>query len=206
MRSHERLCNNNPNKQFTPFQNPEFFKTRKTSNQYIAGTAKPYDKVYNETKLNRMKEISQEYWTPEKRKEHGEIMKVIMEKTITEHPESYSYNNFCGRSKKSLYKNQWMHSSWELLVAKWLDENNVKWTRSVKYFLYEWNGSLKRYFPDFYLEEFDLFIEVKGYEILKDIAKWKVVPNLLILKLNEINLLKNNELSPSILRGREHPS
>ena len=133
-------------------------------------------------------------------------MKLVMQKTVQDRPESYSYKNFCGRSKKSYYKDELMHSSWELLVAKWLDELGIKWTKKVDPFSYFWNGSNRKFFPDFYLEELNLFIEVKGYETDRDTAKWSGIENLVIIKDKEIKSLKRNELSPGILRGRELPS
>lgn len=206
LKNHERLCRSNPDRAKGVWDNPDFYKTRKTSNQYLAGTAKPYEEVYNADKKQRLKEHAAKYWSEEKRKEHSERMKIVMQKTIQDHPESYSYKNFCGRSKKSFYGNQIMHSSWELLVAKWFDSLGIKWTKKVEPIQYFWNGSNRKFFPDFYLEEFDMLVEVKGYETDRDAAKWSGLQNLVVLKEKEIKLLKRNELSPDILRGRELPS
>ena len=166
-------------------------KNRKKSNQYIKGTAKPL----SEKTINSLKRKSKEYWTPERRKALSDHKKQIMQSVILKHPESYSYKNFCGRSKKALYKDQWMHSSWELLLAKWLDNNKIKWTKKVQGFLYYWEGKSRTYFPDFYLEEMKIYIEVKGYETEKDLEKWKSVPNLVVLKEKEINQLKQNKFN-----------
>ena len=38
-------------------------------------------------------------------------------------------------------------------------------------FEYEWNGK-RTYFPDFYIESMDMYVEVKGYETERDRAKW----------------------------------
>ena len=52
------------------------------------------------------------------------------------------------------------------------------------------------YFPDFYLPKYKLYIEVKGYETKRDRAKWKNFPKkLLILKNNEIKLIKQNKFN-----------
>ena len=48
------------------------------------------------------------------------------------------------------------------------------------------------YFPDFYLEDLNLYIEVKGYERERDLTKWKVVNNLLVIKKSDISLIKEN--------------
>jgi hypothetical protein len=55
---------------------------------------------------------------------------------------------------------------------------------------YEWNGT-RRYFPDFYIESIDLYIEVKGYETDRDRAKWLQFPEkLCIIKAAEIKKIK----------------
>ena len=48
------------------------------------------------------------------------------------------------------------------------------------------------YFPDFYLPDFDYYIEVKGYQRDRDLYKWKVVDKLIIIKANEIKEIRNN--------------
>lgn len=58
-----------------------------------------------------------------------------------------------------------MDSSWEIKLAKLLDEHNIKWDRNTVYkFPYiDMNGKNRNYYPDFYLTDYDLFVEVKGY-------------------------------------------
>ena len=46
-----------------------------------------------------------------------------------------------------------------------LNENNINWTNKIdEEFYYEWGGKVRRYYPDFYLPDYDFYIEVKGYE------------------------------------------
>ena len=61
--------------------------------------------------------------------------------------------------KKVKYKNIWMRSSWEIKFAMWMDLSNIKWKYEPRFF------ELKKstYTPDFYLPEFDCYIEIKGY-------------------------------------------
>ena len=189
--NHERLCKKNPDRQQSPFESKEVQSKRKKSNQYIKGTAQPRSKE----SLTKQKVKSDLYWSAEKRAEWSVHMKIQAQKNIENHPESYSYKNFCGRAKKSLYKDEWMHSSWELIVAIWLDKQHIKWTKRVRYFDYEWKGEVRKYFPDFYLEELDIYIEVKGYETDIDTQKWKSVDNLIILKDNEIKAIKEDRFT-----------
>ena len=59
-------------------------------------------------------------------------------------------------------------------------------------FPYIWNGE-RTYFPDFYIESLDLYVEIKGYETDRDKAKWKQFPKKLrVIKKKEINEIKKN--------------
>ena len=58
---------------------------------------------------------------------------------------------------------------------------------TVQYF---WNNSWHLYFPDFYLEDYNMYIEIKGYETERDQYKWKVIDNLIIFKKEEIKFIK----------------
>jgi hypothetical protein len=118
---------------------------------------------------------------------------------VIKYPESYSASNINGRTKKILYNGFIMDGSWELEVAKWLDNNKIKWTKKIKGFEYEWNGK-RIYYPDFYLLVYNVYLEVKGYERERDKAKWKAVDNLIVLKKREINMIKNNITPSEILK------
>ena len=111
---------------------------------------------------------------------------------IKNHPESYSSSNVNGRVKHYEYNGFKLDGSWELEVAKYLDSKNIKWEKPSKGFEYEWNNSVHIYFPDFYLPDFDYYIEVKGYQRDRDLYKWKVVDKLIIIKANEIKEIRNN--------------
>jgi len=130
------------------------------------------------------------YWTNERRKKHSNAMK----RAVKNNPDSYSISNVSGRTKTLIYNGFKLKGSWELEVAKWLDKQSIKWTNIIDGIEYNWNGSIHLYFPDFYLTEMNLYIEVKGYERDRDLAKWKVVPNLIVFRLKEINAIKSNNL------------
>lgn len=128
-------------------------------------------------------------FTEEEKKKHSETMK----KAVLEHKKSYSSNNVCGRVKIQEYSGIKFHGKWEVEVARWLDRNNVKYVRDgIKPFEYLWNNSTHLYFPDFYLPDYNIYIEVKGYETERDRCKWKSVKNLIIFKQKEIEQIKNN--------------
>jgi hypothetical protein len=56
------------------------------------------------------------------------------------------------------YKNFWFRSSWEANFAKWCDGSGIKWKYEPKTF----DLGNCTYTPDFYLPEFDCWIEIKG--------------------------------------------
>jgi hypothetical protein len=88
-----------------------------------------------------------------------------------------------GRCEKFLYESKIagkvsLDGTWELAVAKWLDDNVTSWNRNTKRFQYtDDSGKLRHYTPDFWIEDWDSYLEVKGYETDLDRAKWKHFPH-----------------------------
>jgi hypothetical protein len=74
-----------------------------------------------------------------------------------------------------------LHAGWELKVAKYMDEQKIHWCKSKEHFTYIFEGQNHEYFPDFYLKDFDVFIEVKGRTKPKDYEKWKQFPRKLLI-------------------------
>lgn len=192
--NHERLCKENPNRQEVVSNFIEYNKKRKDlgikgTNQYtkakLLGLPKPV--MSDETRKKLSESSKNRKYTEEQKKKHSESMK----RAVENHPNSYTKNNVVGRVKNIIYNGIKLKGKWEVIVAKWLDLNNIKWEHETKSFDYEWNG-IRKYYPDFYLPEFDLFIEVKGYETERDRCKWKDISNLIILKLDEIKKIKTD--------------
>lgn len=135
------------------------------------------------------KEINNEYWTEEKRKEHS----LLMSKIVKERPDSYSKNNVSGRAKIIDYNGKKLKGKWELQIAELLDKYKIDWTNDIEPIPYFWNNNWHLYFPDFYLIKQNKFIEVKGYERERDRKKWENVNNLIVIKEKEIEILKKME-------------
>jgi hypothetical protein len=132
-------------------------------------------------------------WDSERRKRHSDIML----KTSKLYPDSYSSNNVCGRTKlidsiDSFGNDTKLNGSWEYLVSILLNELSIKWTNKItEKIYYIWEGKERIYYPDFYLTEFDIYIEVKGYERNRDLVKWKSIKNrLIVFKKKEIDIIK----------------
>jgi hypothetical protein len=124
-------------------------------------------------------------------------IKTAMQLAVKKYPKSYSASNISGRTKSFNYIDSFGNSTklkgnWELLVAKFFEKNEIKWTNLIEGFEYDWNGSKHIYYPDFYLPDLDIYIEVKGYQRDRDLAKWKVIKNLVVIRYGEINQIKDN--------------
>ena len=102
-------------------------------------------------------------------------------------------------SKQSKYKRKdgsvvMMDSTWETVMAMRLDELNVKWERdeNMKLEYRSKTGRKRNYIPDFYLPDYDVYIEVKGYwtdaakHKMKDVQKRNPVKILILESLEAI--------------------
>ena len=118
--------------------------------------------------------------------------------TMKKNPNAGGLREGSGRGIKTWYEssiagNVYLRSSYELEYAKWLDQNNINWIANKTAFQYEWEGKIKKYYPDFYLIESKKYVEVKGFKTEKDEAKWKNFPfELSILYYNDLKNLGLN--------------
>lgn len=77
-----------------------------------------------------------------------------------------------------MYNGIWLDSSWEYELAKRLDELGIKWERPEPLVWVDKKGNKHNYFPDFYLSDYDLFLDPKNpaaYENQKE--KIKILKN-----------------------------
>jgi hypothetical protein len=86
------------------------------------------------------------------------------------------------------YNKIWFRSNWEILYAKYLDNNNIGWLYEPKTF----DLKTTTYTPDFYLPEKDLYIEIKGY--FSDLAKAKINKFKKMYKNIKLEILTKPEL------------
>lgn len=186
---HEIRCQKNPNKIKTN-HSEETKKKLSTVMKIVNSNSK---RVWKSETINKLKKSSKDfnekYWSDEKRKEHS----LLMMSVIKENPNSYSVNNVSGRAKIIEYNGKKLKGNWELFIAKLLDNFDIKWTNDIKPIPYFWNNTWHLYFPDFYLTDYDKYIEVKGYERERDRKKWENVKNLIVIKEKDIDILKINE-------------
>jgi hypothetical protein len=73
------------------------------------------------------------------------------------------------KGKRCVHENgQEFESSWELKIAVYLDEQGIKWIRpkeSLPWF--DSKGTERKYFPDFYLPELNIYLDPKNPLIIK---------------------------------------
>lgn len=153
-------------------------------------TGIPY--VLSETTRKKLsvssKKTNNKRWSKEEnRLKQSESMKKAVEK----YPESYTSSNR-GRTKQIIKDGIKFQGKWELDFYDYCKNNQIQIKKCDEWFEYEWNGT-RKYFPDFYLSDLDLYIEVKGYETDRDRAKWNAFPKKLkVIKKEDIKQIRNN--------------
>jgi hypothetical protein len=194
LRQHEIRCKDNPNKIVVRL--PRNGKTgKKGGNQftYAKKMKLPAPVVSKET-INKILATKKKNGTLNKTQEQRIQASIYMKRAVKENPESYTSSNR-GRTKQIIYDGIKFIGQWEVDFYKWAKDNNLNPQRPTNSFSYEWNG-IRSYFPDFYLPMLDVYVEVKGYETERDIAKWKAFPvTLCVIKKYEIIEIKNGHFS-----------
>lgn len=188
LRQHEVRCKTNPDRlDMSGINNPRFGS--KGTNQYTkAAKEGRVIEVSKETREKIRNANIGTVWSEERRIKFSKIMKQV----VKDNPESYSASNVSGRVKTYEFNGLKFKGTWELKVANALSNMGIKYTNKLNPIEYEWNNSTHLYFPDFYLPDLDLYIEVKGYKRDKDLCKWKALDNLIILEAREIKDLDNS--------------
>jgi hypothetical protein len=172
-RNHERLCKMNPNKQTTFLQdNPHILFNKKHSNHYTKakalGLPRPLltdeqRKRIGDHNRNRSPELL------------AQIARSISE-TVKRKVAEGTWHTSLAKKMHYEYKGIDLHGTWELKYAQWLDANNIAWERCKTKFAYVFEGVERKYTPDFYLTESNIYVEIKGHATAKDQAKWSHMP------------------------------
>lgn len=89
--------------------------------------------------------------------------------------------------KKYKYNGIWMDSKWEVELASWMDTKNILWERDRKKHQFQWtdkDGNKRRYYPDFYLPVYDVYLDPKNKYLIK-VDNYKITH---VIKENKIKL------------------
>jgi hypothetical protein len=83
-----------------------------------------------------------------------------------------------------------LESSWELELANFLIEKNIEWVRP-RFIKWEDSfGKIRRYFPDFYLPKYDLYLDPKNpYAMNLDKEKIEKISKKINLKVGNVEVL-----------------
>lgn len=171
LRNHERLCKLNPQRQLTTYEKygaiPGFNSAGCTpwnkgqtaaTNASIAKISKTLHSRYEAGEIVAYQPMND----PEVRAKHKASMKK-------------AYSNYTkrtpGKFKYGWYNGVWCDSSWELAYLLYCQNNNINVVRNTLGFSYFWQGSVHKYFPDFYLPDEGVYIEIKGHKTERDEAK-----------------------------------
>lgn len=111
--------------------------------------------------------------------------------------------NYSGRYNRGYVKQKMCSNgmkvlgSWEQLIVEKAIKEDIDITKPHDGFTYIFENASRTYYPDFYIQSLDLFIEVKGYKTRKDMAKWDYFikfhnKRLLVIQKREILLLQKN--------------
>jgi hypothetical protein len=121
------------------------------------------------------------------KRRHSEETKVKLSKIAKE-------REFGGKTSRNAiwYNGMYLHSSYELSLAKSLETHGVKFDRGMHFKYTGVDGKEHRYYPDFYLPEYDVYLDPKNdYLIWKDSEKIKRVQeqnNITVLVLDRESL------------------
>ncbi len=165
--NHVRWCEKNPkrNDYSSNLENARM-NIKKHSNQFIK--AKQNNQVCivsKETKIKLKNAFGGKHHSDETRK-------LISEKA--------RLNPYRRKCKSVVYYNGFrFDSKWEVEVAKILDKNNIKWIQPKPLVWIDKNGKNHNYFADFYLIDYDLYLDPKNDYCIK-------------VQKEKLNYLKNN--------------
>lgn len=158
------------------------------SNHVIRCRSNPDRKLQIRSPEGRARHIEsnkKRVWTLEQRNKHSASMK----RAVENHPDSYTSSNR-GRTKQIEIDGIKLQGQWEVDFYIWAKKSGFNPKRPANGFKYQWNGE-RTYYPDFYIESKNLYVEVKGYETDRDRAKWSQFPEkLCIIKEEEIKQIR----------------
>lgn len=149
LRNHERLCKENPNRQKSNLM------------VYNESDHKGHNQYTKARELGLPKPVVSEI--SHKKRSESASKRKHSEETKRKLSEAAKRNNFGGwhTSRSFTYNGIVLDSSYEVKFAEDLDKNKIKWSRP-KPLLYRLNDEEHRYYPDFYLDDFDVYVDTKN--------------------------------------------
>jgi hypothetical protein len=160
MANHSRWCNENPKRK----DYVEILK--KNNNIVLMSIARKQNGKTNQYTKARIEgttipENNRKGKTGFKGTPHTEEMKQYLREKALASPHR--------RLRKGIieYKGMLLDSSWELALAKRLDEQNIEWIRPQPLKWVDNDGVAHNYFPDFYLPKYNVYLDPKNPQAIK---------------------------------------
>lgn len=136
---------------------PDNFSSNRHSNKGLTKeNSESIRKGIETYRSNIEKGITINHWLG---RSHSEESKLKISKKL-------SVNQKGGRCKWYNFEGQSLQGTWELEIAKKLSEAKIDWKRVKLYndsFEYTLENKTRTYTPDFYIQEIDSYLEIKGY-------------------------------------------
>lgn len=137
-------------------------------------------KAYKEA--YRLGKIRKSVWTIERRKRMSQLAK---KRGLG------GYHRHGGKGKRGWYNGYWCDSSWELAYVIYNLEHEIHFVRNRQGFEYEYQGVIRKYYPDFILDD-GTYVEVKGWIDKKTEVKHKTF----IESGNVLQVIGKQEICP----------
>lgn len=145
----------------------------------------------------------------QKGKKFGAALTGHTEDSIRKISEKLSINNKGGRAKWYDVSGQRVQGTWERDVALKLDELKIKWIKlktNRDILKYEMEGKIRSYTPDFFLEDYNVYLEIKGFWWGNDKEKMRIVlethtdKNIFVVEKEQFDRIMQGELVWSFQR------
>lgn len=156
--NHSRWCKENPKRdEYVKINNGSQLRTKDAIEKKIVGIKK----AHADGKYLGSTQKSIETKKQNNTLQHTEETKQLLREKALASPHR--------RLKRKMieYNGVWLDSTWELVLAKRLDELQIKWIRPEPIPWTDNNGLIHNYFPDFYLPEHNLYLDPKNPQAIK---------------------------------------
>lgn len=198
LRNHERLCPKNPDRDIS------YITNRLNRTPWHKGLSKDIDERLKSRgeKLHNRYESGELIGSFKGRKHSQETIDKLSDIAIQN-----QYEQHFGSHKSYQYNETVFISSYEIKLAKSLDENNIKWVKPERLPYIAKDNTKHNYTPDFYLPEYDVYLDPKNDYLIENInptlgyndvekIHWVMEQNnvkIIVLNKNELewNVVKN---------------
>lgn len=170
----KNISNNNIQKHLKACSRPKKIKDRRYKNGRVA-----WNKGLTKDDIRVRQNTDRMAATVREQVKNGTYVKRVPNETFLQKlSEQQSLSNRGGKSKWYEVATQKVQGTYELLFAQQLEKENIVWEKiktNNHLFKYTFDNKTKSYAPDFYLPEFDMYIEIKGFWWGKDKEKMSAV-------------------------------